>query len=253
MNTIRLTVLVAAFSLFTSTSEAQSSWDFQFGYYNVFSSNALNYVVQQQNIERTDEGDGITYWNPITNGEEAILTQEITFPRPTAQIYLNVYDLYIANFGGGDYGSGSLWGSIDGTNWVMLLNAPTPSIIALGYSYETNLPSSLIGSSQIWIQIRLETSGWDIMAQFRQDGDTNMAFELNANYVPPPQVNFVKAFTLDYSNLLIGSNYQAQASPDLVTWTNCGAAFTATSSCYTNTNYQRIANWNQLFFRIVQQ
>ena len=68
-----------------------------------------------------------------------------------------------------------------------------------------------------------------------------------------PQVTFVKAFTLDYQNLLIGSNYQAQASPDLVNWTNWGAAFTATSSTYTNTNYQRVSDWNQLFFRIVQQ
>ncbi len=69
----------------------------------------------------------------------------------------------------------------------------------------------------------------------------------------PSQITFVKAFTLDYQNLLIGSNYQAQASSDLVNWTNWGAAFTATSSTYNNTNYQRIANWNQLFFRLVQQ
>jgi hypothetical protein len=68
-----------------------------------------------------------------------------------------------------------------------------------------------------------------------------------------PQANFVKAFTVDYSSLLIGSNYQSQASPDLVNWTNWGAAFTATNSTYTNTNYQRISDWNQLFFRVVQQ
>lgn len=67
------------------------------------------------------------------------------------------------------------------------------------------------------------------------------------------QVTFVKAFAVDFQNLLIGSNYQAQASPDLVNWTNWGAAFTATSSSYTNTNYQRIADWNQLFFRMVRQ
>jgi hypothetical protein len=70
---------------------------------------------------------------------------------------------------------------------------------------------------------------------------------------PSPQVSFVKAFTVDYSNLSIGSNYQAQASLDLINWTNWGAAFTATSSNYTNTNYQRISDWNQLFFRLVQQ
>jgi hypothetical protein len=66
-------------------------------------------------------------------------------------------------------------------------------------------------------------------------------------------VNFVKAFTVDYSNLIIGSNYQAQASSDLINWTNWGTAFTATSSTYTNSNYQRIDNWNKLFFRLQQQ
>lgn len=67
------------------------------------------------------------------------------------------------------------------------------------------------------------------------------------------QVNFVKAFTVDYTNLIIGSNYQAQASSDLVNWTNWGMAFTATNSAYTNANYQRIANWNKIFFRLQPQ
>jgi hypothetical protein len=67
-----------------------------------------------------------------------------------------------------------------------------------------------------------------------------------------PLVTLVKAFTLDYSDLVIGSNYQAQASSDLINWTNWGTAFTASSSTYTNSNYQRIDNWN-LFFRLQQQ
>jgi Concanavalin A-like lectin/glucanases superfamily len=67
-----------------------------------------------------------------------------------------------------------------------------------------------------------------------------------------PIVKFVKAYTLDYSNLVVGSNYQLQASSDLVTWTNSGSLFTATSSTYTNTSYQRIFDWNQLFFRLQQ-
>jgi hypothetical protein len=191
MKSLQLTVLVAGLFLLTFKLQAQSSWDFQFSYLDCFSSNALDYVVQQQNIERTSESgtpaDGISYWHPITNGEEAILTQEFTFPGLTTEIFLSVYDLYIANFASGEYGSGSLLASTDGTNWLTLLNAPTPSIIAVGYSYATNLPSSLLGSTQIWIQIQLETTGWDIMAQFRQDttGTINNAFELYANYIPP--------------------------------------------------------------------
>ncbi len=65
-----------------------------------------------------------------------------------------------------------------------------------------------------------------------------------------PRAKFVKAFTIDYSNLTLGSNYQLQASADMKTWTNYGAPFTATSVNYTNSNYQRINDWGKLFFRL---
>jgi hypothetical protein len=243
---------MAGLSLLTFKSEAQSSWDFQFAYFDVLDTNVLNYVVQQQNIQIVNEGDNISYWCPITNGTEAILTQEFTFPQPTAQIFL-LASLSSFNFAAGEYGSGSLWGATDGTNWVQLENAPTPAGQGYGYTFQTNLPSSLVGKNQVWIQARLQTVGYNIMAQFSRQNNVTNAFELDVNYVTLPQANFVKAFTVDFSNLVIGSNYQAQASPDMVQWTNCGAAFTATNSAYTNTNYQHIADWNQLFFRIVQQ
>jgi hypothetical protein len=251
MKTIQLTVLIAGLSLMALKAEAQTTWNFHYSYFDVLATNVLDYVVQQQNIEIVNEGDNISYWCPVNNGTEAILTQEFTFPQPTTQVFL-LASLSSFNFGSGEYGSGSLWGAIDGTNWVQLENAPTPSQSGYGYTYATNLPNSLIGSNQIWIQARLETTGWNIMAQFSRQNNVTNAFELDANY-GPAQVVFVKAFTVDFTNLLIGSNYQAQASTNLVTWTNWGAAFTATNSSYTNTNYQRITDWNQLFFRMVQQ
>jgi hypothetical protein len=63
-------------------------------------------------------------------------------------------------------------------------------------------------------------------------------------------VSFVKAFTVDASGLIAGSNYQLQASSDLVSWTNFDLPFTATSVSYTNTNYQRISDWGKLYFRL---
>ncbi len=63
-------------------------------------------------------------------------------------------------------------------------------------------------------------------------------------------MNFVKAFTVDYLNLTLGSNYQLQASGDLTNWTNSSEPFTATNVNYTNTSYQRIDNWGKLFFRL---
>jgi len=245
---------LAALLLCLSAFHAQA-YDFTFGYTNVFAPNATNYVVAQQNIQRTDEGDGITYWNPVNNGTPASLTQKFTFPRPTAQVFLAAH-FSSFNFGSGISGSGSLWGSTDGTNWVSLLNAPTPAGTALDYYYNTNLPSSLIGSYQIWIQARLQTTDLNTLAQFQRAYSGNPTqyspFAIGVTYTPL-QVNFVKAFTVDFQNLLIGSNYQAQFTQDFVNWTNWGTAFTATSSTYTNTNYQRISDWNKLFFRVVQQ
>ena len=65
-----------------------------------------------------------------------------------------------------------------------------------------------------------------------------------------PRLIFTKAFTLEFSGLMEGSNYQLQASGDFTTWTNYGAPFTATAINYTNTAYQRFDNWNNLFFRL---
>ena len=87
-----------------------NAWDFEFGYRNVFSPGAMTYVVEQSNMTRTSEGN-ITYWNPAANGQEARLTQKFVFAQPTVDAFLNINYIYIANFGGGTYGSGELLGS----------------------------------------------------------------------------------------------------------------------------------------------
>ena len=176
---------ITALAAMVTTAQAQS-WDYIFSYQNVYSPNALNYVVEQVNIQRTSEG-AITYWNPASDGAEARLTQRFLFPYPTAQAFLHMEYIYAANFGIAS-GSGSLWGSIDGTNWVVLVDVPTPAFDA-GGAYSTNLPNSLLGSTQLWIQARLQTTGWNILAQFlRYDmSRTNNAFDLKVKYAAEPQ------------------------------------------------------------------
>jgi hypothetical protein len=66
----------------------------------------------------------------------------------------------------------------------------------------------------------------------------------------PPIINIQKAVYLTSSNLWTGSNYQVQASSDLINWTNQGSAFTATNSNWSSTNYWNVSDWNQLFFRL---
>jgi len=170
------------------TPASAQNWDFSLSYQNVYSTNALNYVTEQVNMQMTSEGD-ITYWNPVNNGAEARLTQKFSFTQPTSSAFLHMNYIYIANFGGGSYGSGSLWGSKNGSDWLQLVDAPTPSSIAAGYNYDGMLPESLMGNRDLWIQARLNTSGWNIMAQFlRYDVGwrTDNAFDLKVALAPEP-------------------------------------------------------------------
>ena len=164
-----------------------------YSFQDVYSSNALDYVVGQNNIQRTSENgnpsSGVSYWNPINNGENATLTFKFAFTQPTKSIYLNTY-IGAYNFGGSYYGSDSLWASTDGANWVNLASPPTPSYpgypYGAGTNYDSYLPPFLIGSHEIWIQARLNTSSWNIMAQFcRQDTSwaTNQIFALSGTTV----------------------------------------------------------------------
>jgi len=69
----------------------------------------------------------------------------------------------------------------------LLMDAPTPTGIDAGYSYDQRLPASVLGSSTIWIQARLQTSGWNIMAQFNRKATTDPGhvFRFRAKLLPP--------------------------------------------------------------------
>ena len=63
------------------------------------------------------------------------------------------------------------------------------------------------------------------------------------------QIGLLKSVQPQLTDLLIGTNYQLQVSLDLSTWTNTGAAFTATNATLAYPQYFPVADWNQLFFR----
>ena len=70
------------------------------------------------------------------------------------------------------------------------------------------------------------------MAQFlRQDTSWNEdnIFELDVTTMPP-QISTTPALRLNAANLIVGSSYQIQASPDLINWTNYGTPFIAVSN-----------------------
>ena len=69
-------------------------------------------------------------------------------------------------------------------------------------------------------------------------------------YEAAPQIAILQAVIPSFANLSVGTNYQLQLSPDLVEWTNSGAAFTATNSIMIYPQYFNVTGWSQLFFRL---
>jgi Concanavalin A-like lectin/glucanases superfamily len=63
-------------------------------------------------------------------------------------------------------------------------------------------------------------------------------------------ITLQKALRPSFSNLLVGTNYQLQASTDLNNWTNQGASFTATNTAMPSAQYFDADTFNQLFFRL---
>jgi hypothetical protein len=137
---------------------------FTYSYSDVFDASAEDFLVSQSNVQKVNEGI-VHYYSPITPDTPASLTYHFdlsgTIKHASLFAHLGSY-----NFGGGLFGFGSLWGSTDGTTWQLLMNAPTPSGIAQGYFYDQSLPASLLGDSDIWIQARMQASGWNILSQF---------------------------------------------------------------------------------------
>jgi hypothetical protein len=65
-----------------------------------------------------------------------------------------------------------------------------------------------------------------------------------------PRVDLIKAVKPSFSNLSLGTIYQLQVSSDLNTWTNQGAAFSATNTGMVYPQYWDVDNWEELFFRL---
>jgi multidrug transporter EmrE-like cation transporter len=63
-------------------------------------------------------------------------------------------------------------------------------------------------------------------------------------------INLTNVVTVGFVNLIVGTDYQLQVSTNLNSWTNFGAAFTATNSFMIYTNNWNVSDWNQLFFRL---
>lgn len=68
---------------------------------------------------------------------------------------------------------------------------------------------------------------------------------------PGPRISLLKAVKPSFTELTLGFGYQLQVSADLLTWTNHGQPFTATNSSFALPEYWEVADWSQLYFRLL--
>jgi hypothetical protein len=107
---------------------------FTYSYSDVFDASAEDFLVNQSNVQKVNEGI-VHYYSPITPDTPASLTYHFDLSGTITDASLFAH-LGSYNFGGGLFGFGSLWGSTDGTTWQLLMDALTPSSIAQGYFYD---------------------------------------------------------------------------------------------------------------------
>ena len=179
--------LLTFFALTTVIATASAQWDFEYSYPSVTDSQVGTYVAGMTNMQAVNDGRN-QYFIPIANGTEAQITYHFPVSGTIADAYVFSH-IATYDFGGGRFGFGSLWGSTNGLNWQLLMDAPTPSgRIDMGYFYDQHLPASLLGDDEIWIQTRLQTSGLNIMAQFSRTDNTVpiQIFQFKADVVPEP-------------------------------------------------------------------
>ena len=165
----------------SSTNTTQAN--FYHGFKHINDAGADDYLFLNSNATKRVESANVSYWCSATAGTPASLTYKFTFPGPSSSIFAKV-PTSSYNFGANS-GSASVWGSTDNSTWTLLLDNPTPQSVDSYLTYSENLPASLLGTQDLYLQIRFQTTGsMNILAQFARSGEnaTSDAFFVDANY-----------------------------------------------------------------------
>jgi multidrug transporter EmrE-like cation transporter len=128
--------------------------------------------------------------------------------------------------------SGTRTFNLQPTTWPLLLGAELqPDGVSLNYFYYGAMNDIRIYNHAL--------SGTEVQRLYQIEGAPKIKI-----------INLTNDVTISFANLAVGTDYQLQVSTDLNSWTNFGAAFTATNSFMIYTNNWNVSDWNQLFFRL---
>jgi len=176
------------------------SYDFRYTLKSAMQADAEKYLVEKQNFKAFQESfkPNCVYWGVVRNNEPARLTFRFKLKQPLESAMLNT-NMLTSNFNnsealGDGLGTGSLWCSADGKDWILLKEARMPVDRVVEHHFFINrLPERLKGSREIWLQVRMQASGMTdpdySTAQFARnmhDMDVNMlVFDLRVKCAKP--------------------------------------------------------------------
>lgn len=128
-------------------------------------------------------------------------------------------------------------------------DGPTVNCSATTYTGNEPLLIGAPGYSSPQQNLALMQGSLDDIRIYNRAFSSNEVAQLYA-IETPPTIRLRKAVYVDSINVQAGTNYQLQASSDLITWTNHGASFTATNSIWRSPDYWDVDSWNALYFRL---
>jgi hypothetical protein len=140
-------------------------WDFSFGFSNVNEAVAETYLTATSGVRKYSEWQSppLTYWGPTANGVDGALTYRFPASQPirAARLKASVesFNFPWPGYFGSGKGWSSIWGSKNGSDWILLLDNPRPTDnVGRGMAYDQQLPGALLGGTDLWIQVRLRVT-----------------------------------------------------------------------------------------------
>lgn len=201
--TKNLIAIVVLLLIFMGIPLQAQSIDFRFALKSVLEADSEKYVVEKVNIRKFNERfkPFVSYWGVRENDIPAIMTFRFPLEKPlrSARLYVPILSTNFnndKNLGKG-MGSGSVWCSRNGKEWVLLKKAEIPiDRTVQEVNYNGKLPKEMVGAKELWLQFRLNATGMKdstySTAQFARtsaDDPNSFVFNLLVSYIESEQNN----------------------------------------------------------------
>lgn len=184
---MRFLSILLILGLFLPKEQTAKAIDFTYGFINVYSANADQYIISQTNVQKYSEGgvSACKYWAPSISSGVGQLIYKFNFPSNSSNIHMMFWTATF-DFGSSTYGSLSVTGSPDGTNYYPLLNNPRGQG---GAGIDTNLGNQFLGTNQLYLKVEMNVVGWGIMSQWLRSDDTypSPIFSITQNSLAVPE------------------------------------------------------------------